>query len=457
MAMENEDKNNNKHQSIIVLVIGIITFIHYLVILTHVAIGVTVVRKKNTKCQKSNNILQTSQQAEGVSILRPLKGIDTEMKSCLSSAFEQVYPKFEILFCVEDESDAAVPVVRQLIEQYPNVDARLLIGSEHHGPNPKINNLSKAFREAKYDILWVLDSNVWVSEGTMSRSVEKFHSNPRIKLVHHLPMVISVVPGWQTNFGAKLDEMFMLTSHAKFYTAINTMAVAPCVMGKSNLYRKSDLIKAAGGLNKFAQYIAEDNMIADSLWNDGGRTSMTSDSVIQPQSTVDLKGYLDRRIRWLRVRRYMVLAATMVEPTTESIVCGVLGAIGTKCLFGFSFWIFWLIHMICWCLVDYWHFHNLLAFDNVEKHTNDTKLPFFVKKYYSPDNDNDNGHLRSFWKSWFWVWLSRECLALPIWIKAMSGHVIIWRSRPFRMKKDLTAEEMGRGFRIPSSESLLNQ
>lgn len=41
--------------------------------------------------------------------------------------------------------------------------------------------------------------------------------------------------------GAKLDEMFMLTSHLKFYVSLNNLAVAPCVNGKSNIYRKSDL------------------------------------------------------------------------------------------------------------------------------------------------------------------------------------------------------------------------
>jgi ceramide glucosyltransferase len=155
---------------------------------------------------------------------------------------------------------------------------------------------------------------------------------------------------------------------------------------------------------------------------------------------------LDRRVRWLRVRRYMVLAATMLEPTTESIICGLLGS------FGFSIWVFsngqifswwfFLLHMTCWCLIDYWQFNSLLEFKHVE-HTDET--PFFVTPLYSPDSspsDNSRPSRRPFFSSWLPVWAARELLAFPIWVKAMCGHSIQWRNRPFRIKRDLTAEEI---------------
>jgi ceramide glucosyltransferase len=395
---------------------------------------------RNTRCVSARPTVS----AEGVTILRPLKGIDTEMESCLNSAFLQDYPKFEVIFCVEADDDPAIEVANRIIDAHPDVDARLMVGRADYGPNPKVNNLAKGYAAAKYDIVWVLDSNVWISPGAMGRSVDTFNRNPRTKLVHHLPMCVSINPGWKGNWGAKLDEMFMLTSHSKFYTALNTMAFAPCVMGKSNLYRRSDLDRAVNmpdgqGIRKFALYIAEDNMIADALWKAGGRTAMTSDSAIQPLGDVSLDGYFNRRVRWLRVRRYMVLAATMVEPTTESIVCGLFGTFAWSVLIfntGLWNWKFFLIHMLLWCLIDYWHFHNLLAFKNVEHFYGN--VPFFAKKFYSP---NHGSTPRSFFRSWFWVWCLREVLALPIWITALSGDKIQWRNRPFIIKPDLTAEE----------------
>lgn len=434
----------------ITVILSFICLVWYFVVVCLAIMGTTIISTRYRTTESVRTLPET--RYPGVTILRPLKGIDTAAESCICSAFEQDYINFEILFCCESEGDAIIPLIRRLIDRYPHVKAELLIGIDYYGPNPKINNLAKGFIRAKHDIIWVLDSNVWVSPGTLARSVQEFSKNSNIKLVHHLPMCVSVVANWESNWGAKLDEMFMLTSHAKFYSAINAVGIAPCVMGKSNLYRRSDLdsavqaLEPGHGIRVFAQYIAEDNMIAEALWKSGGRTAMTTDSAIQPLANVGFLGYLDRRVRWLRVRRYMVLVATMLEPTTESIVCGLIGS------FAFSVWIFsnhalfswsfFILHMICWCLIDYCQFNSLLEFKHVE-HNEIT--PYFVSRFYSPDTPpgaSIRSGRRSFFSTWLPVWVAREALAFPIWLKAMSGHRILWRNRPFRIKSDLTAEEI---------------
>lgn len=423
---------------------GLFCFIWYVFIVVLSVVGALVVYFKNTKV---SSIDSKDESTEGVTILRPLKGVDCEMEACLSSALEQQYPKFEIVFCIESETDAAVGVIQDLLALYPNVDATVMISGEKYGPNPKINNLAKGFAAAKYDIVWVLDSNVWVSPGTMARSVAKFKEGPNIQLVHHLPLCVSIDG---SSWGSKLDEMFMLTSHSKFYTAINFVGAAPCVMGKSNLYRRSALDKAVAaklgkktiekgtGIQNFAQYIAEDNMIAQCIWNNGGRTAMTSDSAVQPLGHVSLSGYWSRRVRWLRVRRYMVWVATMIEPTTESILCAIYGTFAVSVLFlgGLRYWSFtwFLIHMVSWCAIDYWHYHNLIKFGNIE---NTKARPSFVQKYFNP-----HGDAKRSLKVWLPTWITREILAMPIWLAAMSGHTIYWRHRPFLIRHDLSAKEI---------------
>lgn len=39
------------------------------------------------------------------------------------------YPKYEILFALQDERDEALPVVRMIMEKYPDVTARIIIGT----------------------------------------------------------------------------------------------------------------------------------------------------------------------------------------------------------------------------------------------------------------------------------------------------------------------------------------
>ena len=258
--------------------------------------------------------------------------------------------------------------------------------------------------------------------------------------------------------------MFMLTSHLKFYVSLNNLAVAPCVNGKSNIYRKSDLDLAVAkipslnsaffssnsvlsdakyytslgpgnSLKLFSRYIGEDNMIAICLWeNLFSRTGLTGDFVIQPLSGADntVNDYITRRVRWLRVRKYMVLMATLIEPSTESIVCGLFGtyAISTLLWHTWFNWKFFLFHISIWVLTDYTQYYTFIK--NISEA--DYQLNWLQRSKLPPLT-------RSF-RKWFYIWVMREVLALPIWIMAMCGHEIDWRGRPFKIKKDLTAEEL---------------
>jgi ceramide glucosyltransferase len=68
----------------------------------------------------------------GVTILRPLKGLDTNLYENLESTFTQEYPKYEIIMSVADELDQALPVVRDLLVKYPDVNAKVIIGKFRH-------------------------------------------------------------------------------------------------------------------------------------------------------------------------------------------------------------------------------------------------------------------------------------------------------------------------------------
>ena len=71
-----------------------------------------------------------AERVPGVSILRPLKGLDANLFENLESTFTQEYPKsrFQILLSVAEENDQALPVVRSLLQKYPDVDAEVIVG-----------------------------------------------------------------------------------------------------------------------------------------------------------------------------------------------------------------------------------------------------------------------------------------------------------------------------------------
>jgi ceramide glucosyltransferase len=97
-----------------------------------------------------------------VSILKPIRGLDRETYENYASFCLQEYPEFEVIFCVSDDQDPAIPVIEQLIRDFPKRSIRLLTGSEPLGVSDKVNKLCRMLRESHYDIIVVSDSDVRV-------------------------------------------------------------------------------------------------------------------------------------------------------------------------------------------------------------------------------------------------------------------------------------------------------
>lgn len=77
-----------------------------------------------------------------MSIIRPLKGLDTNLYENLESTFKQDYHKFEIIFSVADENDEALTVVHALMNQYPKVTASVILGAYRMSLFPWLKKLT---------------------------------------------------------------------------------------------------------------------------------------------------------------------------------------------------------------------------------------------------------------------------------------------------------------------------
>ncbi|KAL2866258.1 putative ceramide glucosyltransferase [Aspergillus lucknowensis] len=467
--------------------------------------------------QRSDSAKATD--APHVTVIRPVKGLEPHLYDCLASTFCQDYPldKLTVCLCVSSRRDPAYPTLEKLVSDFPHVDARVyveeddaLLQPDHEpaynlGPNPKIRNMSRAYREAKGDIVWIADCNIWVGKGICGRMVDKLcgfgaSSGGENKFVHHLPIAVDVTGAvsmkkeymLETNGttsgangkkvphslgplamgGGRLEELFLSSSHAKMYTAINTVLVAPCIVGKSNMFRRShldylttppptDTRRRNPGIDYFSDNICEDHLIGDLLWKNnvreeeeqskrlGKHALVYGDIVFQPIANMSVRSYFARRVRWLRVRKYTVILATLVEPGTESILCSLFGAWGfTTALPQFlqdkgvdfrvdlstwtAFLSFFSISIVTWMLVDWTVYIMLHSGKAVEL---DENTPDFVRP--------PQGTTRRRFGHWLSAWLGREALAFPIWLWAIwGGETVTWRDRQFRVGFDMKAHEI---------------
>lgn len=449
-----------------------------------------------------------------------MKGLEPQLYECLASTFRQEYPleKLTIYFCVASSNDPAYPVLQRLLEDFPKFDAKLFVEEEdpnlsgnggqttNLGPNPKIRNMSRGYREAKGDLLWIIDCNVWVGKGVAGRMVDRLcgykadgtRATP-YKFVHQLPLVVDSVgasvgeearglltgdgnqqvsstnssaydiscpPQNESRLhyifrtgGGRLEEMFMASSHAKFYTAINTVSIAPCIVGKSNMFRRSHLDHLTSsssysrGIDFFSENICEDHLIGDLLWRkkvpgqekgDKYRNHglVFGDLVIQPMAGMSVGEYVGRRVRWLRVRKWTVTLATLVEPGVEPLLCSAYGsfAMTTLPIFGslgipqtwLAFAILWLSNVSIWMIVDSFVYAKLHSGSSIEI---DEDTPSFAQP--------PRGWSRRPLGEWIAAWIGRELLALPIWSWAcLGGTTVMWRGKKFRVGLDMKVLEI---------------
>jgi ceramide glucosyltransferase len=97
-----------------------------------------------------------------ITLLKPLHGADEHTEACLRSWFTQDYAgQTQILFAVADADDPASAVVKRLLAEFPQRDARLVVCPGRLGANAKVSKLAQLQPHAKHALIVISDADVF--------------------------------------------------------------------------------------------------------------------------------------------------------------------------------------------------------------------------------------------------------------------------------------------------------
>ena len=229
-----------------------------------------------------------------VTLLRPVCGIDNFAAETLGSSFRLDYPLYEIIFCVASEDDPVLPLLHDLIDDYPEIPARVLIGDNRISQNPKLNNVIKGWDAARHQWIVMADSNVLMPPDYIRRLLARWRSDTGAVC----SMPIAARPH---NFWAELECAFLNTLQARYQYASESLGFG-FAQGKTMLFRR-DLVEQAGGIRTLAAEDAEDAATTKMVRSAGLNVHLVDRPFEQPLGRRTAAQVWSRQLRWARLRR----------------------------------------------------------------------------------------------------------------------------------------------------------
>ena len=320
----------------------------------------------------------------GITILKPIHGLDAELFENLCSFCDQEYPLFQVVFGVQRSDDPAIEVIQRVLARFPEEDLTLVVDGRSFSGNPKIANLTNMLGQAKYDLLFIADADMRVDRrylAAMSAAFDDERVGAATCLYAALPL-----DGIASQLGAlHVNDQFAPS------VLVATLGGPPRFCFGSTMAVRRSALEAIGGITTLASYLADDYMLGALVAACGYRTALSRYVVHNIVAEPGVIAMLQHELRWARTIR-------SVQPAG----------------YAFSFVTFPLPFALAWVAFAA---TSALAWGALG-----VVLGLRVAMHYAARNalgGRTTPHV--------WLLPLRDCLGLLVWFAGLFGTRVIWR------------------------------
>jgi ceramide glucosyltransferase len=254
-----------------------------------------------------------------VSVLKPVHGLEAQLKENIESFFRQDYPNFEILFASDRADDPALEVVREIGARYPHIRCRVLVVNPPW-PNPVVYAFHSMAEAATHEILVTADSDVEVSSNYLREVVAPL-------LDPQVGMVTCVYRGKNVaGFFSGLTAIGMSVEMTAGVLVANLLEGMKFGLGPTTVVRKDSLARI-GGYAALQDYMAYDFAIGNLIAKAGYRVVLSGHIIDHVVNQKSFRHMWQNQLRWAQTTRYSRPKGHFGTGLIFSMPYGVLGFI----------------------------------------------------------------------------------------------------------------------------------
>lgn len=235
--------------------------------------------------------------APAITLLKPLKNFDEHTAVCLRSWLMQKYDgPVQVLFGVAEEDDPACFVVRELLKEFPNHDAELIVAAESLGANAKVSTLVQLCRHAKHDLICVSDADVRVAQDFLANAVAPLRDTGT-GLVNCFYSLAN-----PTTLAMRVESVAV---NADFWSQVlqsNTLKRQDFALGAVMITRR-ELLEEIGAFESLLDFLADDYQLGNQIAKTGARIELSPVVVECWDKPMDFRDVWKHQLRWARTIR----------------------------------------------------------------------------------------------------------------------------------------------------------